>query len=179
MRFKTKDMIQCAVFAAILCVFSIITIPAGAIPFTLGVLGILLCAIILGCKKSVISVLVFILLGAVGLPVFSGFKGGFQVLAGPTGGYITGYIVTALLVGFCADHIPGNTIKSTILLFLGCAAGVILCYLFGTIQYMLTADKTLLQGLALCVFPFIPFDLLKCVLACAIGIPVRKRLASS
>lgn len=178
MKLKTKDMLQCAIFAAILCVFSVITVPLGIIPVTLGLLGILLCAVILGAKKSVTAVLVFILLGAIGLPVFSSFKGGIQVLTGPTGGYITGYIFTALFVGFCSDRLLHNSMRAAILLFLSCLGGVFICYLLGTLQYMLVAKQSLLQGLSLCVFPFIPFDILKCILACVIGIPVRKRLAS-
>ena len=85
---KTKTIVICAIFAALMCVFSVITVPTGIIPVTLGTLGIMLTAVILGSKKGAVSVAVFILLGIVGLPVFSGFKGGIQVIFGPTGGYI-------------------------------------------------------------------------------------------
>ena len=97
---KVKTMVICAIFAAILCVFSVLTIPIGPVPISMGILGVMLTAIILGPKKGTIAVIVYILLGAVGLPIFSGFKGGFQVLLGPTGGYIWSYIIVALFIGF-------------------------------------------------------------------------------
>ena len=83
---KTKTIAVCAIFAAIMCVFSVITVPIGPVPVTLGFFGVMITSVILGARRGAVSVAVFILMGAVGLPVFSGFKGGFEVLLGPTGG---------------------------------------------------------------------------------------------
>lgn len=174
---KTKDIILCALFAAVLCILSVITIPIGIIPVTLGILGVLLVGVILGWRKGLISTLVFILLGCVGLPVFSGLQGGFQVLAGPTGGYITGYIGTVLLVGAASDKIEAAKRRPAALYrWIACMAGVFVCYLFGTIQYMLISQKSVWQALALCVYPFIPLDILKCIAAASVGGVVRSHL---
>ena len=147
MKLSTKTLTQCAVFSAIISILSVITIPIGIIPVTLGLFGIMLAAIILGCRRSVLSVLIFILIGAVGIPVFSGFKGGPQVLTGPTGGYITSYIFVSMFIGFISDKVKSNGILSVVILFL-----------------------------AKCVTIFIPFDILKSVMAAFIGTAVKKRL---
>ncbi len=173
---KTRDLIECAIFAAIICVFSVMTIPTGIIPVTMGTFGIMLTAVVLGWKKGTIAVLVFILLGAVGLPVFSGFKGGIGVLAGPTGGYITGYIVMTLVSGALAARLPQKRAAQMGKVFAVLALGMVLCYTLGTIQFMFVAKKSLAASLALCVTPFIPFDLIKCALAAFIGVSVRNIL---
>ena len=89
---KLSSMLQCSLFAALLCVLSPLTIPVGAVPVSLGIFAVLLCSSVLGMRRSLVAVLVYIALGAVGLPVFAGWQGGFGVLAGPTGGYIWSYI---------------------------------------------------------------------------------------
>lgn len=83
---KLSSMLQCSLFAALLCVLSPLTIPVGAVPVSLGIFAVLLCSSVLGMRRSLVAVLVYIALGAVGLPVFAGWQGGFGVLAGPTGG---------------------------------------------------------------------------------------------
>ena len=176
MKLRTKDMILCAVFAAVLSVFSVMTIPIGIVPITMSVFGVLITAVILGWKKGLISTIIFILLGCVGLPVFSGFKGGVQVLVGPTGGYITGYLLMVLVVGAVSDKIKTAKWQIAVLcLCIACVVGVAICYIFGTIQYILIAEKTIGQALALCVYPFIPLDMLKCIAAAGIGYTIRSR----
>ncbi len=177
---KTKSMILCAVFAAILCVFSVITIPIGPVPITLGTFGVMITAVILGPKKGFVSVLVFILLGAVGLPVFSGFKGGFQVLAGVTGGYLWSYIFMALIIGAISAKLPQNNLLGAVKIFLSCVLGIIVCYTLGTVQFMLIKKGgSLYSALAVCVIPFIPFDLAKALIASYAGMTVRKTLAKA
>ncbi len=177
MRLKTNEMILCAIFSAVLCIFSVMTIPIGTIPITMGVFGVLITAVILGGKKGLVSTVIFILLGSVGLPVFSGMKGGLQVLAGPTGGYITGYVLMVLLVGWLGEKVTAGRWVLAVLQLCGiCLLGVAVCYLFGTLQYMWISNKSFGQALALCVYPFIPLDILKSVGAAAIGYSVRIRL---
>lgn len=173
---KTKTMVICAIFAAILCVCSVITIPIGPVPITLGLFGIMLAAVILGWKKGAISVLVFILLGAVGLPVFSGFKGGFQVLVGPTGGYIWSYILVALFIGFFAAKEYVNKWLTMLRIFIVCVIGIAICYTLGTVQFMAVQQMGLTKALSLCVLPFIPFDIIKAAVAAYVGYEVRRAL---
>ena len=170
---QTKEMVLCAVFAAILCIFSCIAIPIGAVPITLGVLGVSFCAVVLG-RQGVLSVIIFILLGAMGLPVFSGLSGGVHILLGPTGGYIWGYIPMCLFIGTRSEknHSPHSALR----LFGVCLLGLLICYLFGTVQFVFLTKKVLGQALLLCVFPFIGFDLCKCAFATLLGIKIRNRL---
>lgn len=176
---KTRNLIECAIFAAVICVFSVMTIPTGIIPVTMGTFGIMLTAAVLGWKKGTVAVLVFILLGAVGLPVFSGFKGGIGVLAGPTGGYITGYIVMSLVSGALTARLPQKRAAQIGKVFAALVLGMALCYALGTIQFMFVAQKSLAASLAICVTPFIPFDVIKCVLASFIGVSVRNTLVKA
>ena len=176
---KTKDLIICAVFAAVLCVFSVMTIPIGVIPISMGVFGVILTSCILGWKKGTISVIVYILLGAVGLPIFSGFKGGIAVLAGPTGGYIWSYTLMALFIGFFTAKLPRNKPLAVVKLSVISFIGVIICYLFGTLQFMLVAHKTFVQAVTVCVYPFIPFDIVKSVVGGGIAYAVRYALVKT
>lgn len=173
---KTKTMVICAVFAAILCVFSVITVPIGPVPITLGLFGIMIAAVILGWRKGTISVLVFILLGAVGLPVFSGFKGGFQVLLGPTGGYIWSYIFVALFIGYFASKEYTNKWLTILRIFIVCLIGIVICYALGTAQFMAVQQMDFKKSLSLCVLPFIPLDVIKAAAASYVGYEVRRVL---
>lgn len=173
---KTKTIVICAVFAALMCVFSVITIPTGIIPITMGTFGIMLTAVILGAKRGAVSVAVFILLGAVGLPVFSGFKGGVQVLFGPTGGYIWSYIPMAVIIGAVSKKLPESRVTAVLKVVLGCLAGMAVLYALGTVQFMAVQKTGLIKSLSACVIPFIPFDLAKAVLAGYAGCTVRSAL---
>lgn len=180
MNFSTRDIVLCAVFAAVLSVFSVITIPTGIIPVTLGLFGVWLTAIALGGKKGVVSVLVFILIGVVGMPVFSGMKGGAGVIIGPTGGYLTSYIFMALITGAVSSKIGGR--YDIVSFFVRFAAGLVslfVCYFFGTVQFVFISGQTIKESLAMCVYPFVIFDLVKCAAAVLIGEQVRKRLPKS
>ena len=179
MKLTTKEITLSAVFAAIICVMSVITIPVGVIPITLGLFGIMITAVMLGAKKGLLSVLIFILAGAIGLPVFSGFKGGFQVLAGPTGGYISSYILVALVIGFVSDKVKSHGLTEYIFIFLSCCIGIAICYAIGTAQFMAVSGSNLQDALAKCVILFIPFDLIKALAATFLGITVKKRLRIS
>lgn len=176
MRFSTKELTVSAVFAAVICVLSPITLFPATIPISLGLFGVLLCAVILGAMRSAVSVLIFVLIGAVGLPVFSGFKGGFSVLAGPTGGYIWSYVFVSLIVGAFSSKFPQKKLSDALFIFLGCLLGVLVCYFLGTLQFMQVSGNDINKSLALCVFPFIPVDIIKSVIAVFIGISVRERI---
>lgn len=170
---KTKDMVLCGVFAAIICICSIINIPIGIIPVTLAPLGIMLASSTLGVRKGLISTIVYILIGAVGIPVFSGFKGGISVLTGPTGGYIIGYILLAAMSGIGAKQFKLNRIAVIIIGILCNIIGLALCYIFGTIQFMVITQADLAYAMTVCVIPFIGFDVIKAVFASALAYAVR------
>lgn len=171
---KTIDMVLCSIFAAIMCVFSMITIPIGVVSITLAVFGVMLTALTLGTRRAVISIALFILIGSIGLPVFSGFKGGISVLFGPTGGYITSYIFMALTVGLLTKKLPTNKTAAFFIKILACLAGLIVCYAFGTLQFIFLQSVNITQALWLCVIPFIPFDIVKIICAITISDVIKR-----
>ncbi|MGN0818936.1 MAG: biotin transporter BioY [Christensenellaceae bacterium] len=175
--YTVKAVTRSALFTAIICVLAVIAIPAGPIPFTLGLLAVLLAAVVLNPVESVFAVTAYVLLGVVGLPVFSSGASGIGTILGPTGGYIYSYPITAIMISlsikFTEKRIR-NTVLLTFLTFLYCLAGVTVLYIIGTLHFSLTRNTSYISSLSVCVFPFIPFDILKCALAAIIGIRVRK-----
>ena len=169
-RSKTYDIVYIAVFAVIMAICSWISIPA-AVPFTLQTFGVFIAAGVLGGKRGTLSVLVFILLGAVGIPVFANFSGGIGVLAGPTGGYIIGFIAMAIIAGLVIDNFHQPWLQ-----LIGMIVGTIICYALGTAWFCFEAKSTVSGALSICVFPFIPGDLIKMVIAMLIGPAIKKRL---
>lgn len=167
MKLKTKDITIVALFSAIMCVISPITIPTGTIPFSLSLFAVMLTAISLGVKKGIAAILVYILLGALGLPVFSGFTGGIHILFGPTGGFILSYILTAIIVSLASGH-------KKIILFFFCMLSLLVCYIFGCLQYALVAKVSFKDTLFVCVYPFIIFDILKIFFAINLGLRLKK-----
>ena len=181
---KTTALVLCGIFAALMAVCSFITIPLGftPIPINLATLGVFLTGGILGKKYGSISLIVYILLGAVGIPVFAGFKGGLGVLAGPTGGYIIGYLAAAFLTGFLVEIVfrktsggaesgsrskTSGTAKSRTLRFIGIILSMIIglaaCYALGTAWFMISTGTGLGAALISCVIPFLPGDAAKII----------------
>lgn len=172
-RKKIFNMVLISFFAALTAVLSQISIPVGPIPINLALFGVYVTGGVLGWKKGVISVLVYMLLGIVGLPVFSNFGAGIGKLLGPTGGYIIGYVAAALIIGAFADKLGGKV------WVLGFAAvlGTLACYAFGTAWYVYSANVTWIAALSACVFPFIAGDVIKIALAALLTGPLRKLAA--
>lgn len=169
MKTKTHDLTITAIFAAIICILSVITVPIGTIPISLSLFAIILTAISLGAKRGVLSVIVYILIGSLGIPVFSGFKGGLHILFGPTGGFIFSYIFVALIVSFASQKT-----NKKLTLFLFSLLSLAICYLIGSFQYALISKVSFYNSLTVCVFPFIIFDILKALLAVNIGLKLKK-----
>lgn len=176
-RFDIKQMALIGVMTAVICVIApfSLNIPVSPVPISLGTLAIFFAIAVLGLKRGTISVLIYILLGLVGVPVFSNFTGGAAKLFGPTGGYIIGYIFLALICGFFVDKWP----KNIALHVLGMILGTAVCYLFGSAWLAYQASMTLPQALAAGVIPFIPGDLVKLAIAMLVAYPVRKRLVKA
>lgn len=180
---NVRQLALCGVMAAVLCVIAPISIPIGPISITGATFAIYLTLYLLGGLWGTASVLVYLLVGFVGLPVFSNYMGGAARLLGPTGGYLVGYLPMALLSGFLVQWAfrrfgerDGKGWITVAVQFLGLALGTAVLYAFGTAWYCVQAGVDLQKALAACVFPFIPFDLLKMAAALLVGVPVRRRL---
>ncbi|MDD4592138.1 MAG: biotin transporter BioY [Parabacteroides sp.] len=160
---KTNRLILCAFFATLTVVGTIISIPLpfSPVPINMALLSVFLAGSLLGAKLGALSQLVYICLGAAGLPVFSKFSGGAAILVGPTGGYIIGYIVAAFLVGLITQKIVSFGPKT----ILGFLAGLAACYALGTLWFIYVTDTTLWTALLMCVIPFLPGDGVKIFLA--------------
>lgn len=176
MRSKTYFLTQTAVFAALITVCAWISIPA-TVSFTLQTFAICLAGSLGGKKVGGLSVGIYILLGLVGVPVFTGFKGGIAALAGPTGGYIIGFLFTGLIVGAFADRFGRKFWPSVLYM----ALGVLVCYVFGTAWYYFIYNNgggavTIGGVLSVCVLPFLPFDAIKIVLAALLAKVLAPRL---
>ena len=172
-KLSVKDLALIGMMTALMAVCAWITVPF-TIPFTMQTFGVFITLRLLEGRKGTIAVLLYILLGAAGVPVFSGFGAGFGVLAGPTGGYIAGFLLTGLLYWVTAQ-MRGTRLKDNLAL----AAGLALCYLFGTLWFSIVKQNAgspigFLQGLAVCVLPYIGPDLAKLALADLISNRVRK-----
>ncbi len=173
---KAYYLAECALMAAVLCVFSPITLPIGPIPVTLSTFAVMLTGIVLGWKRGLVSVVVFLLIGLCGIPVFSSGRSGFPVLVGPTGGYIWSYLLMVPIIGFITARLQDNGFPSFLLSIGACMLAMLVCYALGTLQFMLVANYELKRALAVCVLPFIPFDFLKLVLASMLGLNVKLKL---
>lgn len=168
---------QCAIVTALMCIFGPMSVPIGVIPISLTNLVIYFAVYVMGWKGSTISYVVYILLGLVGLPVFSGFQGGPAKLVGPTGGYLLGFVFITIIAGICADKAKGKLrIPVTIG---GMVVSTAITYFFGTVWFMAQTGNDVTTSLGLCVFPFIPFDLGKMVIATLLGIPVSAALVKA
>jgi len=175
-RIDVKTMVLVALMAALCCVISPISVPIGAIPISLGVLAAYLCAFALGSKKGTLAFAIYLLLGLVGLPVFSGYAGGPAKLFGPTGGYLIGMIFLVLISGLFIDRFG---IRKWYMQVIGMVLGLAVCYALGTLWYMFQAKVTFAQGMATCVIPFLPVDAIKIALALLIGNTLRKALSAA
>ncbi len=176
---KTKDITYIAVFAVMIAICSWISIPA-AVPFTLQTFAVFFAVGVLGGKRGTLAVLVYILLGAAGIPVFAGFSGGIGVLAGQTGGYIAGFLFSAFVM-WGIEKIMGRKLPVQIL---SMTLGLLACYAVGTAWFMLVYARTagtvgVGAVLGWCVIPFILPDAAKIVLACVLSrklAPVLKNM---
>ncbi len=163
MRYNTKNTIFSALFTVFLVISSWIVVPA-AVPFTMQTFTVAFLSAFLGAKSGVMAISTYILLGIVGLPVFSGFQSGAAVILGATGGYTLGFIPFSLITGALYKKF-GKSYLSTLL---SMSAGLISCYLFGTLWYAfvyLKSTESLWTVLSVCVLPFIIPDLIKLSLA--------------
>ena len=148
-KLTTYQMAVTAVMAAVLCVLGPLTVPIGAVPISLANFVICLTAWLLGPKFGTLSVVIYLVLGAIGIPVFSGYGAGLAKLAGPTGGYLVGYLLLAFIGGMFIEKSKGNPVVSAVGLVLGDAA----CYVLGTAWFVFQMQCELGYALTVCVYP--------------------------
>ena len=174
-KLTTYQMAVTALMAAVMCVLGPLTVPIGAVPISLANFVICLTAWLLGPKFGTLSVAVYLCIGLIGVPVCSGYGAGLAKLAGPTGGYLVGYLLLALIGGLFIEKSNGNPVVSGIGLVLGDAA----CYVLGTAWFVFQMQCELGYALSVCVYPFIALDLAKIVVSCVVGALLRKRLVQA
>ena len=166
---KVLDLVYIAIGAALIAICSWISIPT-AVPFTLQTFAVFFVLLLLGGERGTIATLIYILLGAIGVPVFAGFSGGIGILFGSTGGYIIGFLFTGLIYMLFSRVFKKNIVIRIAALVLGLAV----CYAFGTAWFMHVymqnnGEVGLLTVLGWCVFPFIIPDLIKMALAVVVA----------
>lgn len=166
-KIRTKQMVLIALMTAVTCVLGPLSIPLpfSPVPISLTNFAIFLAIFVLGMKSGTISFIIYLLLGAVGVPVFSSFRGGFQVLAGPTGGYLIGFIFLALIMGFTLDHFDRKLVPTII----GMIIGMAVCYAFGTVWLAKLLSLSFKEGLMMGVIPYLPGDAAKIIIAAIVG----------
>ena len=166
-KIRTKQMVLIALMTAVTCVLGPLSIPLpfSPVPISLTNFAIFLAIFILGMKNGTISFIIYLLLGAVGVPVFSSFRGGLQVLAGPTGGYLIGFIFLALIMGFALEHFDRKLVPTII----GIIIGMAVCYAFGTVWLAKLLSLSFKEGLMMGVIPYLPGDAAKIIIAAIVG----------
>lgn len=172
--FSVRDMVYCALFAVLIAVCSWISIPT-TVPFTLQTFAVFATVGCLGGKRGTVSVLIYLLLGAIGMPVFAGFKGGLGAMLGNTGGYIVGFLFSALVM-WALEKVLG---RKPWALAVAMVAGLVVCYAFGTVWFVEVYTKNVEKigmwtALGWCVFPFIVPDLVKIALALVVSSQMKK-----
>lgn len=160
-------------FTAILCVLAQISIPVQPVPFTLSLFALFLIGALLSPRYAFLAALIYLLLGAFGVPVFVGFKGGLPHLTGMTGGYLMAYPLMTLITSL--SYKLGKKHK-LLALGGGMLVSLLLCYLIGTLWFTFISGKTFFVALTLCVFPFVLFDIVKITLAVSVSALIRKAI---
>ncbi|NLD48618.1 MAG: biotin transporter BioY [Clostridiaceae bacterium] len=169
------QIVTIGIMAAVICILGPLSIPIGVIPISFTNLAIYFVLYALGMIKGTISYIVYMFIGFVGVPVFSGFTGGPLKLLGPTGGYIIGFIFMALISGVVIDKF----FDKWYLCFAGMVSGTAVCYIFGTLWLSYQANMPISAALFAGVIPFIPGDLAKILIAACLGPRIRKRLITA
>lgn len=170
-----RSMAAVAVMTALMCVLGPLSVPIGPVPFSLQVFVVYLSVYALGARRGAVAVVLYLLIGFVGLPVFSGFAGGPGKLLGPTGGFLVGFIPLAAISGWFIDRWEGSVVMQ----FAGMLLGLAVLYLFGAAWLAKVANLTFDKCMAAAVYPFIPIDALKIALAVLLGRTLRRRLRAA
>lgn len=165
---KIQDLCLVGLFTAVIAILAQLSIPMPlGVPMTMQTFAITLAAIILGAKKGALATIIYMLIGAIGLPVFANFSGGWQIIIGPTGGFILSFPLMAYIIGLgmeCSQK------------WLATFTGVALNLLCGTLMFCLIMKSSFLVGFTVCCLPFIPTTILQAILGVTLGTKIKKRL---
>ena len=179
---KTQHMLLSGIFAALVIISSYIVIPIGPVPITMQPLTVLLAGFLLGPKGGALSIIIWILLGCIGLPVFNQGQAGITMLAGPTGGFIIGFVVTAYLAGYLTEkYYTESFVKN----FGYLAIAMVVCYILGAIgfklsfAYFLQKPMSWEKTMTLAIAPFLPFDIIKAAIVSYLGVKIRRALRNA
>lgn len=178
---RTTQLTLTALFAALTAVFSQISFPLPFTPiiFTMGVMAVYLTAALLPKWYAMLAQLVYLLLGVIGLPVYSGFHGGLGTLLGPTGGYLMAYPIMALLGAWLRELLGKTPLPRLVQMLISLIATLIPCYLLGSLWYMQVGQVDWMTSLMATALPFIPIDAIKVVFASLLALPVGAALQKS
>ena len=172
-KMSVRDICYAGLFAAVIAVMAQISIPMPlGVPMTMQTFAITLAAVVLGAKLSALSSLIYLILGAVGIPVLAKFSGGFDKFVGPTGGFLISFPLMAFIIGWGAEHrkdFKGAYVLALIL-------GTVVNYVVGVALFCVVTNGSVAAGITACVLPFIPTAIIKAVLASIIGFGVKNRI---
>lgn len=172
-RFSVRDICYAGLFAAVIAVMAQISIPMPlGVPMTMQTFAITLAAVVLGSRLSAIASLVYLLLGAVGVPVLANFSGGIDKFVGPTGGFLISFPLMAYIIGLGVEH--RDAFKGAFPLAV--VVGTVINYIVGVLMFVVVAHSTFAVAISACVLPFIPTAIIKAVLATLLGLNIRKRI---
>lgn len=172
-RSNISELCLIGLAASLICIVAPFSIPLPlGVPMTLQTFIITLVAIVLGAKRASMATLIYVLLGAFGLPVFSNFTGGWQSITGPTGGFILSFPIMAYVIGFASDIYAKNKWSFSV----GIVVGTIINFLCGIFIFYIVTKSSLSVSFTTCVLPFLPLAILKAILAYLIGIKIRQRI---
>ena len=173
-KIKTTEITFIGLMTAVLCILGPLTIPIpiSVVPISFTNLAIYIIVYILGWKKGTITYLLYFMIGLAGVPVFSGFGAGFGKLAGPTGGYLIGFIFMTIITGVIVEAFPGKKGMHLV----GMVIGLIISYTLGTVWLTYQLDLGMKEGLLMAVVPYLPGDALKIVAALFLGPVLQKNL---
>lgn len=180
---KTAQMAEIALMSAVLCVISpfAIPVPMSPVPLSLSTFAVYVTALILGARKGAVCILIYLFLGIVGLPVFSGFSGGIGVLVGPTGGYLIGYLVCVVVTGLSTEAAVLKKCfgkRQFLQNVFSMVLGTLSCYVPGTVWFLFVMEGTwsLGQVLLVCVVPYLTLDMMKIFVAATLAPLIKKAL---
>jgi biotin transport system substrate-specific component len=173
-------MTRVALMAAVTAVAAQITVPIEPVPFTFQVLAVILSGLLLGPRYGALAQAIYVLVGAVGVPVFAGFRGGLGIVFGDTGGYLLAYPFAAAVAGLAARAVANDQRRRALSasLLCGCAALVVI-YALGATWLSVIADLSPAAALATGVLPFVVFDLVKVVVAALVAVATAPAIAAS
>ena len=177
---KASTITRVALMAAVTAVAAQLSIPITPVPFTLQVLAVILSGLLLGPRYGALAQAVYVLVGAVGVPVFAGFAGGLGHVLGPTGGYLISYPIAAAVAGLAAGTIARDSRRRALWIgFLWGCAGLAVIYILGATWLAVVSGLSPTEAIAAGILPFVIFDLIKVALADLVAVAAAPTIASS